>query len=45
MTRRAVALFVMAVGVAFMTFTMTARPMPRLLWNVSASVPIGLYGI
>ncbi len=45
MTRRAVALFVMAVGVAFMTFTMTARPMPRLLWNASASVPIGLYGI
>ena len=45
MTRRAVALFVMAVGVAFITFTMTARPMPRLLWNASASVPIGLYGI
>jgi conjugative transfer signal peptidase TraF len=35
----------MAVGVAFITFTMTARPMPRLLWNASASVPIGLYGI
>ncbi len=45
MTRRAVALFVIAGGVAFMTFTMTARPMPRLLWNASASVPVGLYGI
>jgi conjugative transfer signal peptidase TraF len=45
MTRRTGALFVMAVGVAFITFTMTARPMPRLLWNASASVPIGLYGI
>ena len=45
MTGRAVALPVMTAGVAFMTFTMVARPMPRLLWNASASVPIGLYGI
>ena len=45
MTGRAVTLGIMIAGVAFMTFTMTARPMPRLLWNASASVPIGLYGI
>jgi conjugative transfer signal peptidase TraF len=45
MTGRAVALSVMTVGVAFTTFTMTGNPMPRLLWNASASVPIGLYGI
>jgi conjugative transfer signal peptidase TraF len=45
MTRRAVALAIMIVGVAFMTFTVTTNPMPRLLWNASASVPIGLYGV
>jgi conjugative transfer signal peptidase TraF len=45
MTSRAVAFAVMTVGVALMTFTITAKPMPRLLWNASASVPIGLYGV
>ena len=45
MTGRAVALSVMTVGVALMTFAVIASPMPRLLWNASASVPIGLYGI
>jgi len=45
MTGRAVALSAMTVGVAFMTFTITANPMPRLLWNASASVPVGLYGV
>lgn len=45
MTGRAVALAVMAVGIAFLVFTITAKPMPRLLWNASASVPIGLYRI
>ena len=43
MNGRAVALAVMTVGVALIVFTMTAKPMPRLLWNASASVPIGLY--
>jgi conjugative transfer signal peptidase TraF len=45
MTGRAVTLSVMIVGVAFMAFTMMVKPMPRLLWNASASVPIGLYGV
>lgn len=45
MTARVVVLAVMTVGVASMAFTVTAKPMPRLLWNASASVPIGLYGI
>lgn len=45
MTRRAVTLSVMTVGVAFMTFTITANPMPRLLWNASASLPVGFYGV
>ena len=45
MNGRAVALAVMTVGIALIVFTMTAKPMPRLLWNASASVPIGLYRI
>ena len=45
MNGRAVALAVTIVGIALMVFTMTAKPMPRLLWNASASVPIGLYGV
>ena len=45
MTGRAVALAAMAVGIVLVVFTMTAKPMPRLLWNASASVPIGLYGV
>jgi conjugative transfer signal peptidase TraF len=45
MNGRAVAIAVMTVGIALMVFTMTAKPMPRLLWNASPSVPIGLYRI
>ena len=45
MTGRAAALTVTAIALALITSTMTAKPMPRLLWNASASVPIGLYGI
>jgi len=45
MTGRAAAFTVMAIALALITFTMTAKPMPRLLWNASASVPLGLYGI
>jgi conjugative transfer signal peptidase TraF len=45
MTGRAGALMTMEVALALMNFTMVAEPMPRLLWNASASVPIGLYGI
>jgi conjugative transfer signal peptidase TraF len=35
----------MLFGVSLITFSSTAHPMPRLLWNASASVPIGLYVI
>jgi conjugative transfer signal peptidase TraF len=45
MTGRAAALATTAIALAFIGFTMTAKPMPRLLWNASASVPIGFYGI
>jgi conjugative transfer signal peptidase TraF len=45
MNGRAVAFAVMTAGIVLMVFTMTAKPMPRLLWNASASVPIGLYRV
>jgi conjugative transfer signal peptidase TraF len=45
MTRQAVALGVMTLGAALVVFTITEKPTPRLLWNASSSVPIGLYGI
>jgi len=32
-------------GVSMIAFSSTTHPMPRLLWNASASVPIGLYAI
>jgi conjugative transfer signal peptidase TraF len=35
----------MVLGASMITFSSTAHPMPRLLWNASASVPIGLYAM
>jgi conjugative transfer signal peptidase TraF len=35
----------MLIGMSVIAFSSTAHPMPRLLWNASASVPIGLYAI
>jgi conjugative transfer signal peptidase TraF len=35
----------MLFGVSMIAFSSVAHPMPRLLWNASASVPIGLYAI
>lgn len=34
-----------AAGIALLGFTVAQKPLPRLVWNVSASAPIGLYGI
>ena len=45
MTGRVATAAAIVFGVALIVFTMTTSPMPRLLWNASASVPIGLYGI
>jgi conjugative transfer signal peptidase TraF len=36
---------VMLLGASMIAFSSAAHPMPRLLWNASASVPIGLYAI
>jgi conjugative transfer signal peptidase TraF len=35
----------MLLGALMIAFSWAAHPMPRLLWNASASVPIGLYAI
>jgi conjugative transfer signal peptidase TraF len=45
MTGRLATLAVMSAGATLLTFSICAKPMPRLLWNASASVPIGLYGV
>jgi conjugative transfer signal peptidase TraF len=45
MTGRSATLAAMVIGVAVVTLTMAAKPMPRFVWNVSESVPIGLYSI
>jgi len=35
----------MLFGMSMIAFSSAAHPMPRLLWNASASVPVGLYFI
>lgn len=42
LTRRGLCL---AAGVALLCGTIVAPPLPRLVWNASASAPIGLYGV
>ncbi len=34
-----------ATGIACLGATIAAPPLPRLVWNASASAPIGLYGV
>jgi conjugative transfer signal peptidase TraF len=38
-------LLVAAISIAFLAWKPLVDPIPRLLWNASASVPIGLYWI
>lgn len=45
MNGRLATLAVMSAGAALVAVSVGARPMPRLLWNASASVPVGLYGV
>jgi conjugative transfer signal peptidase TraF len=45
MMGRFATLAVMSAGATLATLSICAKPMPRLLWNASASVPIGLYGV
>jgi conjugative transfer signal peptidase TraF len=45
MTRRGTTLVVTAISIAMVAFTSLAMPKPRLIWNASKSVPVGLYAI
>jgi conjugative transfer signal peptidase TraF len=45
MTCRLATLAVLSAGAMLVTFSICEKPMPRLIWNASASVPIGLYGV
>lgn len=45
MNTRQKILCAMLFGMSMIAFSSAAHPMPRLLWNASASVPIGLYAI
>jgi conjugative transfer signal peptidase TraF len=45
MTARQKILGAMFLGASMIAFSSAAQPMPRLLWNASASVPVGLYAI
>jgi conjugative transfer signal peptidase TraF len=44
MTRFAI-LITMSIAIVAQAFSMRTKPVPRLLWNASASVPIGFYSI
>jgi conjugative transfer signal peptidase TraF len=35
----------MLLGASMIAFSSAAHPMPRLLWNASASVPVGFYAV
>ena len=45
MTPRLATLAVMSAGAALVALGICAKPMPRLVWNASPSVPIGIYGV
>lgn len=45
MTRVRKPLIAASAALALLAFTAVAQPPPRLIWNASASVPIGLYTI
>lgn len=45
MTGRSATLVLMVIGAAVVMLTMGAKPLPRVMWNTSESVPIGLYSV
>jgi len=45
MMTRAATLITMSIAIVTQAFSMGTKPAPRLLWNASASVPIGLYTV
>lgn len=45
MTARSATLVLMVIGAAVVMLTIGAKPLPRVVWNASESVPIGLYSV
>jgi conjugative transfer signal peptidase TraF len=45
MRARIATLALMAAATALVALTIGPKPVPRLVWNVSESVPMGLYGV
>ena len=45
MMTRSATLITISIAIVAQVFSMWTKPAPRLLWNGSASVPIGFYGI
>ncbi len=45
MTGRVATFAIMSAGAALVTFSICNKPAPWLLWNASASAPIGLYSV
>jgi conjugative transfer signal peptidase TraF len=45
MMTRSATLITISIAIVAQAFSMWAKPAPRLLWNATASVPIGFYGI
>jgi conjugative transfer signal peptidase TraF len=45
MMTRSATLITMSIAIVALTLSMGTKPLPRLLWNASASVPIGFYSV
>jgi conjugative transfer signal peptidase TraF len=45
MSARIATLALMAAATALAALTIAPKPVPRLIWNASESVPMGLYGV
>ena len=45
MMTRSATLITMSIAIVAQALSMVTKPAPRLLWNASASVPIGLYSV
>jgi len=45
MMTRSATLITLSIAIVAQAFSMATKPVPRLLWNTSASVPIGFYSV
>jgi conjugative transfer signal peptidase TraF len=45
MMTRSETLFTMSIAIVVHAFSLCMKPAPRLLWNASESVPVGLYSV